>query len=198
MERIEHGRMKLADLIPAEYNPRKDLRPGDREWEKIERSLGTFGMVEPIVFNKRSGRIVGGHQRAKVLASKGETEADVSILDLSDENEQILNAKLNRVQGYWDTAKLADLLTEIKAATGTLEDTGFEDWELDSLTKEYDHIDNLLEDEFSDAGKTEQTTFAITFTFPLEDKEVMDDYIAEEGKDALKDIIIKHITGGEE
>ena len=85
---IRYGRMKLADMAPAEYNPRKDLQPGDHEWEKIENSLETFGMVEPIVFNERSGRIVGGHQRAKILAHNGEEEVDVSIVDLSDEDEK--------------------------------------------------------------------------------------------------------------
>ena len=124
-------------MAPAEYNPRKDLQPGDHEWEKIENSLETFGMVEPIVFNERSGRIVGGHQRAKILAHNGEEEVDVSIVDLSDEDEKILCAKLNRVQGYWDTTKLAELLTEIKEATGSIEATGFDEWEMESLTKEY-------------------------------------------------------------
>lgn len=139
MADIKYGRMKLADMMPAEYNPRKDLQPGDREWEKIENSLGTFGMVEPIVFNERSGRIVGGHQRAKILAHRGEEEVDVSIVNLSDEDEKILCAKLNRVQGYWDTAKLADLLVEIKEATGSIEATGFDEWELESLTQIRSH-----------------------------------------------------------
>ena len=111
---VRFGRMKLADMVPAEYNPRKDLQPGDKEWEKIEKSIDTFDMVEPIVFNERSGRIVGGHQRAKILAHRGETEVDVSIVNLSDEDEKILCVKLNRVKGYWDSSKLADLLTEIK------------------------------------------------------------------------------------
>ena len=198
MAEIRYGRMKLADMAPAEYNPRKDLQPGDHEWEKIENSLETFGMVEPIVFNERSGRIVGGHQRAKILAHNGEEEVDVSIVDLSDEDEKILCAKLNRVQGYWDTTKLAELLTEIKEATGSIEATGFDEWEMESLTKEYDHIDDLMEDDFTDAGSHEQTTFAITFTVPMDSKESIDSFIAENGKEALRDIITTQITGSEE
>lgn len=197
MAEIKYGRMQLADMLPAEYNPRKDLQPGYREWEKIEASISEFGMVEPIVFNQRSGRIVGGHQRAKVLAHHGQVEVDVSIVDLSDEDERILCAKLNRVKGYWDTTKLAELLTEIKEATGTLGTTGFDDWEYESLTQEYDHIGNLLEDEFSDTGKNEPESFQMTFVFPMEVKETMDNYLAENGKAALQDIIIKQIHGGE-
>ena len=195
---VRFGRMKLADMVPAEYNPRKDLQPGDKEWEKIEKSIDTFDMVEPIVFNERSGRIVGGHQRAKILAHRGETEVDVSIVNLSDEDEKILCVKLNRVKGYWDSSKLADLLTEIKEAIGSIEATGFDDWELESLTQEYDHIENLMDDDFYDVGQHEQTTFAVTFTCPMDSKEVIDDFIAEEGKEALRDIITKQITGGEE
>lgn len=197
MVEIMYRRMPLSDLLPAEYNPRKDLKPGDREWEKIENSITNFGMVEPIVYNQRSGRIVGGHQRAKVLAHLGKTEADVSVVDLSEEDEKILCAKLNRVKGYWDTSKLAELLTEIKEATGDLSATGFDDWEYESLTQEYDHIGNLLEDDFSDIGKAEPTTFQVTFTFPMEAKEDVDAYIAENGKSALQDIIINQLHGGE-
>lgn len=197
MVEIKYGRMPLADMIPAAYNPRKDLQPGDVEWEKIEASLDAFGMVEPIVYNQRTGHIVGGHQRAKVLAHRGETEADVSIVDLSEDDEKILSVKLNRVKGYWDTGKLSELLTEIKEATGDLGATGFDDWEFESLTQEYDHIGNLLEDDFSDSGKNQATQFSVTFTFPMEAKEAIDDFIAENGKSALKDIIITQIEGGE-
>lgn len=197
MLKARYKTMKIADLIPADYNPRKDLQPGDREWEKISDSLENFGLVEPLVYNERSGRIVGGHQRAKILAYQGQTEAMVSVVDLDDEAEKILAAKLNRVQGFWDSRKLAELLTEIKEATGSIAETGFEDWEYESMTQEYDHIENLLEDDFSDAGKSVSDTFAITFTFPMEAKEEIDGFIFDEGKEALRDIIIKYIRGGE-
>lgn len=197
MLKARYKTMKIADLIPADYNPRKDLQPGDREWEKISDSLENFGLVEPLVYNERSGHIVGGHQRAKILAYQGQTEAMVSVVDLDDEAEKILAAKLNRVQGFWDSRKLAELLTEIKEATGSIAETGFEDWEYESMTQEYDHIENLLEDDFSDAGKSESDTFAITFTFPMEAKEEIDGFIFDEGKEALRDIIIKYIRGGE-
>ena len=34
---------KTADLLPADYNPRKDLNPGDKEYEKLKRSIQEFG-----------------------------------------------------------------------------------------------------------------------------------------------------------
>ena len=42
---------KIADLIPASYNPRKKLKPGDKEYEKIKNSIKEFGYVEPIIIN---------------------------------------------------------------------------------------------------------------------------------------------------
>lgn len=197
MAEIKYGRMRIADMQPAEYNPRKDLQPGDPEWEKIEQSLKTFGMLEPVVFNERTGRIVGGHQRVKILASKGETEVEVSLVDLDEEDEKILCALLNRMQGYWDTTKLAELLGEIKEKAGTLENTGFEDWEYESLIREYDHIGDLLEEDFTDLLINDPDTFAVTFVFPSEKKELIDRYLERRGKDSLRDSVAIYITGGE-
>jgi len=57
----------IKDINPAPYNPRKDLRPGDPEYENIKQSILEFDMVEPLVWNKQTGNLVGGHQRLKVL-----------------------------------------------------------------------------------------------------------------------------------
>ena len=64
---MEIERRKVDELKVAEYNPRKDLRPGDAEYEKLKRSIQEFGYVEPIIWNKRTGTVVGGHQRLKVM-----------------------------------------------------------------------------------------------------------------------------------
>ena len=68
-------KLKTEQLIPADYNPRKDLKPGDPEYEKLKRSIEQFGYVEPVIWNKTTGNIVGGHQRLKVLLDMGITEA---------------------------------------------------------------------------------------------------------------------------
>lgn len=49
----------------APYNPRVELTPMDREWRSIENSLDSFGYIEPIVWNERTGNIVGGHMRLR-------------------------------------------------------------------------------------------------------------------------------------
>ena len=56
-------KISVEKLLPAKYNPRKDLQPGDPEFEKLKRSITEFGYVEPIIWNKRTGVVIGGHQR---------------------------------------------------------------------------------------------------------------------------------------
>ena len=58
---MELIKKNIQDLTPAAYNPRKDLQPGDPEYEKLKRSLDEFGYVEPVIWNKRTGNVVGGH-----------------------------------------------------------------------------------------------------------------------------------------
>ena len=84
-------RMQLADLNPADYNPRKDLQPDDPTYLKIKQSLETFGMVEPIIWNERTGHIVGGHQRIKALRDMGEAETDVVVINEPLKEEKKLN-----------------------------------------------------------------------------------------------------------
>ena len=73
-------------IIPTEqlnltkYNPRKDLKPGDEEYEKLKRSIEQFGYVEPIIWNRTTSNVVGGHQRLKVLLGMG-TDYGVFLLE---------------------------------------------------------------------------------------------------------------------
>lgn len=103
---------RLADLKPADYNPRKELKPSDLEFKNIERSLKEFGYVDPIIINK-DGTIIGGHQRASVLKSLGYTEADCIVVDLSKQDEKALNIALNKIGGQWDMSLLRDALQDL-------------------------------------------------------------------------------------
>lgn len=123
-------RKKISDMERATYNPRIDLIPGDMEYENLRRSIKTYGMIIPVVWNERTNRVVGGHQRLTVLENEGETEVDVSVVDLDETQERQLNVALNKVEGGWDNDKLAELLTEL-GEDATL--TGFTQQEIDSL-----------------------------------------------------------------
>lgn len=81
--------LPVSDLHPADYNPRKDLAPGDKQYEKLARSIETFGYVEPIVWNRTTGNIVGGHQRLKVLVQNGYTEVQVVEVELNEQEERM-------------------------------------------------------------------------------------------------------------
>lgn len=194
---MEIRKVKVIDLRPAEYNPRQDLKPGDREYEKIARSIDEFGYVEPIVWNETTGNIVGGHQRLKILIERGETEVEVSVVRLNEHDEKVLNVALNKITGRWDTGKLTDLLKELQAE-GAMEVTGFEDWELDALSMQYDHIDDLLNEDFSEfAAKEPKDTFTMTFTLPEDVKTAVQEYIetTPNAKAELATAIINKVKG---
>ena len=188
--------MPVTDLHPADYNPRKDLKPGDKEYDKLARSIEEFGYVEPIVWNRTTGNIIGGHQRLKVLIEKGYTEVEVVGLELSEQEEKILNVALNTISGRWDNEKLIAVLDELQAQE-EMELTGFDDWELEALKVTYDHIEDLLQDDFADTGKNESENFTMTFTLPAEVKEAMDRYIEENpaGKTELASLIANKAKG---
>ena len=86
-----------AELLPADYNPRKDLKPGDPEYDKLKRSIEQFGYVEPVIWNKVTGCVVGGHQRLKVLIDMGITEVECVVVEMDVEKEKALNIALNKI-----------------------------------------------------------------------------------------------------
>lgn len=48
-------KIKIEKLNAAKYNPCKDLKPGDPEYEKLKKSMEEFDYIEPVVWNRRSG-----------------------------------------------------------------------------------------------------------------------------------------------
>lgn len=128
--------LPVAKLLPADYNPRKDLKPGDPEYEKLKRSIVEFGYVEPVIWNKTTGHVVGGHQRLKVLIDTGMTEVECVVVEMSEEKEKALNVALNKINGEWDKDKLALLITDLQGADFDVSLTGFDAPELDALFKD--------------------------------------------------------------
>ena len=124
-------------IKPAVYNPRKDLKPGDPEYIKLKKSILEFDMVEPLVWNKRTGNLVGGHQRLKVLKELGIKQVEVSVVDLSPVKEKALNLALNKIQGEWDFPRLKDLLEELDTGDFDMEITGFDLKEIEDLMSQF-------------------------------------------------------------
>lgn len=147
---MEIIKMKLADLKPADYNPRIELKPGMPEFEKLKQSIKEFGFVDPPIFNKQTGNLVGGHQRVAVASYLGGyDEIEVSIVDLPLKKEKALNVALNKISGRWDEEKLAVLLKNIDSDVAL---TGFDDDEVKDLLAAYDYKEDtekpIVEDEF--------------------------------------------------
>lgn len=183
-------RKKIRDMDRAAYNPRIDLIPGDTEYENLRRSITTYGMLIPVIWNKRTNRVVGGHQRLTVLENEGETETDVSVVDLDETQEKQFNVALNKVEGGWDEEKLAELLMEL-GEDATL--TGFTQQEIDSLTND---IDSLIDGETVDEElKAIEELFNISLTFDKADQEELKAYVKDYGKEALIEVIIQKAKG---
>lgn len=120
-------KIPASRINPAAYNPRKDLKPEDDEYKKLLKSIDEFGFIEPLIWNKRTGNLVGGHQRLKILLAKGVKETFVSVVDLPIEKEKALNIVLNKISGEWDKDKLNALLDDLcKTPDFNVELTGFD------------------------------------------------------------------------
>ena len=115
MQALEVRAMALKELIPAAYNPRRPLNPKGPAYRKLKRSLEEFGLVEPLVWNETTGRVVGGHARLRILGELGYATVPVSVVRLTEAREKALNVVLNNqdAQGRYDPGKLAALLEEL-------------------------------------------------------------------------------------
>lgn len=183
-------RKRISDLNRATYNPRIDLIPGDPEYENLRRSINTYGMLIPVIWNKQTNNVVGGHQRLTVLENEGETEVDVSVVDLDPMQERQLNVALNKIEGGWDEEKLGALLAEL-GEDATL--TGFNQQEIDSLTND---IDSLIDGETVDEElRAIEELFNVSLTFDKADQEELKAFVKDYGKEALVEVIIQKAKG---
>ena len=148
-------RIPASELKAAGYNPRKDLKPGDPEYEKLKRSISEFGYVEPVIWNKRTGNVVGGHQRLKVLLDTGITDIDCVVVDIDAEKEKALNVALNKISGDWDNEKLALVISDLQGADFDVSLTGFDPAEIDALFRDTLE-DGVKEDDFDVAAELEK------------------------------------------
>lgn len=147
MSAMEWRTIPVGELKPAAYNPRKKLKAGDKEYEKIKNSIQEFGYVEPIIVNYDM-TIIGGHQRLTVMKDLGYTEVQCVVVRIEDENKvKALNVALNKITGAWDEQLLADLLVDLKSQDFNTDFTGFEAPEIEQLFSKV-HNKEIKEDDF--------------------------------------------------
>lgn len=189
---MEIIKKRIADMNRATYNPRVDLQPYDDEYQSIKLSLEAHGLVQPIVWNKRTNTVVSGHQRLTVLEAQGVEEVDVSVVDMDDISEKELNVALNKVEGEWDDQKLSELLEELGDEA---DETGFTDAEIETLRGQ-------LQSYFTDAEEREEplsiepdSSFLLSLDFDASDESIIKTYVKKNGEEAVVGIIIGIVTG---
>lgn len=161
-------RIKLADVKPAAYNPRRQLKPGEKEYEALKASISRWSLVEPLVVNLRTGNLVGGHQRYNVLLDLGHTEAEAAVVDLDEKQE-----------------KLQDLFEEFSAED--IFATGYSDGELKTLfggededpTDLYQDDPEPEEDDDGDDTEEDDGEFSIYLSFPT--RQAAEEWLEGEG-----------------
>ncbi len=172
-------KIKITDIIPAPYNPRTI---SETEKQKLQNSLSTFGLVDPIVINLKNNHIIGGHQRYDAILSnaikddeyKGElnlirlgdigwvfTETDLKLE--SEEDEKALNIALNKIDGEWDISKLEEIFIELDSVNFDLNLTGFDTGELEELKINLE-TNNLTTDDIIEDDYIEETDEELEIT----------------------------------
>ena len=143
---MEIEKVKITDIIPAEYNPRTI---SENELTKLTNSINEFGLVDPIIINLKNMHIIGGHQRYEALISQhmldNEFMAELNLIQMGDigwiftetdlkieseDHEKALNLALNKISGEWEFEKLSEILDDLSMEGFDIELTGFEDLEI--------------------------------------------------------------------
>lgn len=150
--------LPISVLKPAEYNPRKKLKKGDKEYKKIQDSIEEFGFADPLVVNSDM-TIIGGHQRLTVAMDLGYSEVPCAVVDVDKVREKALNIALNKITGAWDDDLLVKLLEDIGNSNFDLGKTGFDPPEIGQLFNKV-HDKQVKEDNFDIDAELKQPVFS--------------------------------------
>lgn len=129
---------------------------------------------------------MSGHQRLNVLENEGETEVEVSVVDINEKQEKQLNIALNKIEGDWEEEKLTELLAELGEEEIFIE---FTQQEIDSIRND---IDSMIDNDVLDKElKMIESFFNVTLTFDKSDQRELKAYIKQYGKEVLVQVIIQ-------
>ena len=146
-QEAEYQLVELDKMNPAPYNPRYDLQPGDREYDGLRASIMKNGLLQPIVWNKRTGTIVGGHQRYKVLKELGAKAVICAVVDKSPEDEMAANFALNKAQGHFENQLLAKMFEQMEQEQIDYQAIGYNEEEINHIMS---GLEQLNEDDIFD------------------------------------------------
>ena len=139
----------IKELAPAKWNPRKI---SDEAMRGLQASVERFGLVEPIIWNEKTGHVVGGHQRLAVLKARGEVATHVVVVDMPESEEKALNVALNNphIAGEF-TEELDAILADLKVDNEEM----FKELRLDCLV----HEPAIPPSDFPEVGDDIQTDY---------------------------------------
>lgn len=144
-QNFEMDVVSREDIKGADYNPRTISEDAKKRLRKM---LAKHGLVQPLVWNKRTGNLVSGHQRLSALDALEKSrdyELQVAVVDLNERDERILNVQLNNpsMQGDWDMNKLIEMSEE---ANIDPTEFGFSDGDVAVMFGDDGSLDELLGD----------------------------------------------------
>lgn len=134
------------DMIKnAPYNPRI---MDEKAKQRLRKNIAKHGLVAALTWNKRTGNLVGGHQRLEQLDALEKTrdyELTVCVVDVDEREEATLNVQLNNpsMQGEWDLDKLANMSEQFDLDLS--EDMGFTESDIDFMFEGDDRFSQLFE-----------------------------------------------------
>lgn len=133
---VRYVNMSLDIIKPAPYNPRVDLEPDDPEYQQIRASIINHDLMQPIIYNEKTGNAVGGNQRLKILRDIGVQEAVCAVVNLPLAIEMEANIALNRLGNMWDQPSLREVMLRLKESGYDTSRTAFSDYEIEKLTQD--------------------------------------------------------------
>jgi hypothetical protein len=153
-QKFDMETISRQDIKNADYNPRQITKEAEKQ---LREGLRKHGLVAPITWNKRTGNVVGGHQRLKqldALEKSANYELTVAVIDVEEREEAALNVQLNNqsMMGEWDLDKLADMTSEFDL---DFTDMGFTDLDVDLLFDGDDRFSSMFEGEEQDGIKAD-------------------------------------------
>ena len=184
MEKHNIIMMQLDDIIPYENNPRHN----EEAAETVANSIKEFGFKNPIIVDKNNV-IIAGHTRLKAAYKLGLKEAPVIVAsDLTEDQVKAFRLVDNKTSelAAWNFEKLEAELANI--------DLDMSVFSFEEVERDYNHIDELLENGFGGSDdKREADVYTISLSFDKEYEETLKDYISENGKQPLVDLVLKEV-----
>lgn len=153
-----------VDKVLASFNDKNPRTITSRQLESLRAGIKEYGLLLPVVINKRTNRLVGGHQKAKAAQLEGITEIEVNCVDIDEKQETKLMLALNKIDGKWDYQLLEGALAEL-SKSDAIALSGFNESDLIEIMADYEDDAETFE-EFAERFSTRRTSEFVAFKAP--------------------------------